>query len=133
MRFLLDTNVWLRFFHFPQGIKVSVRTHLLQETSLGLSTFSLVEVAQKNAKSPAGLGVGSSTVDWFERALPERLIQLIPITPEIAAKAYDLGESFQGDPADRIIAATAIVRNLTLVTSDKKLISSRVVKTIPTR
>ncbi len=133
MKFLLDTNAWIRFFHSPQGIKSSVRAKLFDEYSFGLSSFSLVEVAQKNAKSPVGGGVYLSTMDWFKLALPERLIQIIPISPEIATTAYELGENFHGDPADRVIAATAIVNKLILVTSDRKLIASRAVRTLSTR
>ncbi len=52
------------------------------------------------------------------------------ITPEIA----DLSSSFVGqmssDPADRIICATTILANATLVTSDKILKKSSLVRTL---
>jgi PIN domain nuclease of toxin-antitoxin system len=48
-------------------------------------------------------------------------LTMFPITPAIAAQAAQLGASFPGDPADRIIAATALVHRLELVTADRRL------------
>ena len=56
--------------------------------------------------------------EWLDAA-SERL-QVFPITPRIAAATYELGP-FHGDPADRIIAATALVYDLRIVTRDRKL------------
>lgn len=64
--------------------------------------------------------LGQPLRDWLVRAIPSA-IRLLPITPEIALRAYDFTD-FHGDPADRVIAATAIVNGLTLVTSDRFLI-----------
>ena len=48
----------------------------------------------------------------------------LPLTGEIAVLAGEL-ESLHGDPADRFIAATAIVHDATLVTADEKLLRWR--------
>jgi PIN domain nuclease of toxin-antitoxin system len=53
---------------------------------------------------------------WFDQMISGG-VSVVPITPEIAIQAYDLGE-FRGDPADRIIAATAIVMKVPVVTRD---------------
>jgi PIN domain nuclease of toxin-antitoxin system len=52
------------------------------------------------------------------------------ITPEIAELSTKLPVETSKDPADRIICATAIVMNTPLVTSDKNLRASRVIRTI---
>lgn len=52
MNFLLDTNAWLRLFQFPGEIATEVRSRLNREDVLGLSPFSLIEIAQKNAPCP---------------------------------------------------------------------------------
>ena len=59
--------------------------------------------------------------EWLAnlRKLPELTIH--PITDEIAERAGGLGEVFPGDPADRLIAATALVLGVSLVTQDTKL------------
>ena len=47
-------------------------------------------------------------------------LTVLPITPEIAALSQ--GNIFlHKDPADRLIAATAIHHNIPLITADKKL------------
>ena len=52
-------------------------------------------------------------------------IRTIPLTPAIAATAVSLPSSFPGDPADRLIYATAIEHGARLVTKDRKLRTHR--------
>jgi PIN domain nuclease of toxin-antitoxin system len=56
--------------------------------------------------------------EWLD-VVAER-VQVLPITPRIAAATYELGP-FHGDPADRIIAATSLVLGLRIVTRDRAL------------
>lgn len=132
MTYLLDTNAWIRLFRFPEKIRADVRRILAGERLFGLSTFSLIEVAQKNAEAPELLGLSVGIDVWFDFAVPESRIRLLPVTPRIAAKAYDLGDDFHGDPADRIIVATGIIHNLTLVTSDKQLLKCKLIQSLST-
>lgn len=79
-------------------------------------------------------------ISWFELAWlakHERIVLTIPIaswlgqlaaqvrtivvTPAIAATAVALPSSFPGDPADRLIYATAIEHGWRLITKDRKL------------
>ena len=55
-------------------------------------------------------------------------MRLLPLTPEIAALSETL--SINGDPADRIIVATALVHQCALLTKDGNIKDSGVVKTI---
>ena len=132
MNYLLDTNAWLNLFHRPERIRKSVLERLQLETIFGLSTISLVEVAQKNYKSPEQLGLSLSLESWLRASLPSNLIRLMPITPRVACRAYRFGVGFHGDPADRVIAATALTHSLTLITSDKRLIQHSEVPTLST-
>jgi PIN domain nuclease of toxin-antitoxin system len=52
-------------------------------------------------------------------------VRTIPISPAIAATALALPDSFLGDPADRLIYATAIEHGWRLVTKDRRLRSHR--------
>ncbi|MGH9416596.1 MAG: PIN domain-containing protein [Terriglobales bacterium] len=54
----------------------------------------------------------------------------MPLNAEIAAQAAQFGPAFPRDPADRIIAATALAHGLTLVTADQKIRSSGLVPTL---
>ena len=52
------------------------------------------------------------------------------ISPEIAELSTQLFLNINKDPADRIIAATAIINNLELITYDKSMRQSRKIRTI---
>jgi PIN domain nuclease of toxin-antitoxin system len=69
------------------------------------------------------------SVESFVRELVSRVI-LRPVTAEIAALAVRLPERFPKDPADRLIAATAMVEGMALVTADMRIRRSKVVETI---
>jgi PIN domain nuclease of toxin-antitoxin system len=69
------------------------------------------------------------SVESFVRELTARII-LRPVTPEIAALAVRLPDEFPKDPADRLIAATAMVEGMTLVTADARIRQSKVVETV---
>ena len=60
--------------------------------------------------------------EWVEYATSADGQQLIPITPRIAFEASRLPGSIHGDPADRIIAATARDLGARLLTRDGKLL-----------
>jgi len=48
-------------------------------------------------------------------------VRTVPVTPAVAATAVSLPASFPGDPADRLIFATAIEHGWPLVTKDERL------------
>jgi len=52
-------------------------------------------------------------------------VRTIAVTPRIAATAALLPSTFPGDPADRLIYATAIETGLRLVTRDERLRAHR--------
>lgn len=57
----------------------------------------------------------------FSRAITKALnMQIHAISPEIAYRAYSPGFA-HGDPADRLIAATALHYNAPLITKDRAL------------
>ena len=131
MTFLLDTNAWLRLYHEPHLVSPEVRQRLDSEPALALSPFSIIELAQKQAHPRKRITLGQPLHKWLIRAMPPARIHLLPITPEIALRAYGF-VAFHGDPADRIIAATAVEQGLTLVTSDQLLIDHPEVPTLST-
>jgi PIN domain nuclease of toxin-antitoxin system len=52
-------------------------------------------------------------------------VRTIPVTPAIAATAVGLPSSFPGDPADRLIYATAMENGWRLITKDRRLRAHR--------
>jgi PIN domain nuclease of toxin-antitoxin system len=69
------------------------------------------------------------SVESFVRELVARVI-LRPVTPEIAALSVRFPNGFPKDPADRLIAATAMVEGMPLVTADARIRQSKVLKTV---
>lgn len=56
---------------------------------------------------------------WLEHLADQ--IRTLPLTPAIADTAVSLPSSFPGDPADRLIYATAIEHGLRVITKDRRL------------
>ena len=52
------------------------------------------------------------------------------MTPEITALGVRLPKAYLKDPSDRLIASTAIVEGMPLVTADQQIRKSKVVQTI---
>lgn len=68
--------------------------------------------------------------EWLARATAAPRVEVQPITPAIASEVIALGSTRDWDPADRIIVATARVLGVPLVTSDARIIDSKLVPTI---
>ena len=50
-------------------------------------------------------------------------LRVVPVTPDIAVRSAMLETTdFHGDPMDRLIAATAMAGDHTLVTADRKIV-----------
>lgn len=63
---------------------------------------------------------GMDAAQFVDDLVQARAVQVLPITPQIAVLAQS--EEFRhGDPADRLIAATAIAHGARLVTADAQL------------
>jgi PIN domain nuclease of toxin-antitoxin system len=60
---------------------------------------------------------------WLQQLAVQ--VRTIPVTPAIAHAAISLPSSFPGDPADRLIYATAIEQGWPLITKDRRLLSHR--------
>jgi PIN domain nuclease of toxin-antitoxin system len=60
---------------------------------------------------------------WVRNALATPGLILAPLTPEIAIASTRLPGDLHGDPADRLIVATARVHGATLMTKDSKLLA----------
>ena len=61
-------------------------------------------------------------IDWVQEALRLPGLTLVSLTPEISVESTRLPGSFHGDPADRIIAATARHTAATVMTADRQIL-----------
>jgi len=129
LRLLLDTHIWLWSLSDPGRLTPAVRRALTRPGhELWLSPISTWEVVQLLKKKR--ISIDSHFEAWLPRALGSLREALV--SHDVAAAAADVVLP-HGDPADRLIVATAKVLNLTLVTADERLIASRQVPTLANR
>ena len=120
---LLDTHIWVWLVSGAKELRPRLRQLIDENTAdgLGVSVISCWEVAKLVEKGR--LALDQPVSDWISAALNYPLVSLLSLTPEIAVESTTLPGEIHGDPADQIIAATARVLGLRLVTADKKLAS----------
>ncbi len=95
---------------------------------IALAAISLWELAMLIVRGRVRL---HGTIEDSVRLFVESAgAEIRPITPEIAALAWQFPDDFSRDPADRLIAATARAEGLALVTRDEHLRRSPLLKTI---
>ena len=120
LRLLLDTHVWVWSQVEPERLSRKVAAAIeLPENELWLSPISVWEVALLFDKGRLVLN-GLSADTWVDETLKKMPVREAPVTHQIAltSRAVDLPHQ---DPADRFLAATAKVMDLTLVTADARL------------
>ena len=59
---------------------------------------------------------------WFARVASETGVRLVELTWEMAVDSSHLPQPIHGDPADRLLIATARALDLALVTSDARIL-----------
>lgn len=87
--------------------------------NLACCDISWWEIAMLVAKGR--LDPGTNAREFIDLVMTARKFTVLAISPEIAVKSTDQVLGTHSDPADRIIAASAIVHRAKLVTSDRKL------------
>lgn len=66
--------------------------------------------------------------EWLRRAASPSIVRVMPLDAEVVIALDSLPDRFHGDPADRLIVATARVHRLPLATHDERIRRSRVVR-----
>ena len=131
MTALLDTHVliwWLQ----GDGPLSSAQRHVLDaadaDSPLRVSDISLWEVATLHSLRRISLSL--PVREWLQKAVAPPLVRRQGISPAIAAEVGALPDSFHGDPADRILVATARIVGATLLTHDRHIVDSGLVATL---
>lgn len=130
MKYLFDTHAWYWAVTEPERIPAAARRLLrpsLREP-IGLSAISIWELCKLVEKGR--LKINLPLLDWVTASIDPAFIDLMPLTPAIAAASVQLPGRFQQDPADQIIVATARLANAVLITRDRALRSYAHVRTI---
>lgn len=134
MRYLLDTQAWL--WSVLDHPRLSRRARealeaLAEEERAGIAAISLKEAAWHLARGRIAVHESFGPWPlWLRSAATSSHLELLPLTVDIAIESEHLGETYPTDPADRLIAATARVHDLTLITSDGPIRESGAVRTL---
>jgi PIN domain nuclease of toxin-antitoxin system len=121
---LLDTHVWI---WLVEGISDLSSKHqkLIIESArhnqVCIAAISMWEVSMLAMKERIILE--KPVLAWIQEAADLPGIEIKPLSPEIAAESCQLPDDFHGDPADRLIVATARLHSLTLLTHDEKILN----------
>ena len=128
---VLDTHALVWWFTGAPGLSARAKRVIRSATrqrQLVASAVSVFEIATAVRRERIKFAV--SLEQWLKdlRALPE--LRLEPVTGDIASLAGTLDQSLPGDPADRIIVATAMTLHARLLTADDRLRQSQKVETV---
>lgn len=126
---MLDTHIWVWWLTADSPLSRAERNALdakAARSELYLSAISLLEAQVLHAKQRLELPLPFA--EWLARAADGRVITVLPLNLEVIFALDTLPVSFHGDPADRIIVATARTHAMLLATHDAAIRRSRTVK-----
>ncbi len=124
---VLDTHIFLWMNLEPGRLPAHILDAIEAEERLGLPAISLWETAMLVQYGRVTIP-DDSLIAWFRVALNAAKLRVLPLTPEIAARSGML--EMHGDPADRLIAATAVEHNGRLATVDERLLRLSAIRTV---
>jgi PIN domain nuclease of toxin-antitoxin system len=101
----------------PDRLSVAAARTLSEADELAVAAISWFELAWLATHDR--IVVSIPVRSWLDRLASE--VRTIGVTPAIAHTAVSLPASFPGDPADRLIYATAVELGSQLVTKDRRL------------
>lgn len=129
-RLLLDTHILLRWMFDSRKLSQeqarAIEKALLRGEQLGVSAMTFLEIAM--LAEEGSLSIKGTARELFEIIEHAPSVRILALTPRIALEAAKLRPL--RDPADRVIAATAKVEDLRLVTSDQRMIASGLVAVV---
>ena len=122
MKLLLDTHIWAWSLLEPERLRPKVASALTDPTNeLWLSPISTWEMLMLIERGR--IQVDRPAADWVSEALARIPLREASLSHAVALQSRAVALP-HGDPADRFLAATASVYELTLVTADRLLLDA---------
>lgn len=122
---LLDTHVWLWLLDGTPGALSDAVRQAIEQAVLAnrvyVSDFSFWEIAMLVSKGRLELAGGAEA--WLDRASTAPGISILPVTRSILVRSMQLPGEPHGDPADRILLASAQSIGAALLTCDRGIIA----------
>jgi PIN domain nuclease of toxin-antitoxin system len=120
---ICDTHILLFWAHEPERLSSPARHALelgLRKGELAIADITLWELALLYERGRLVLPADVSASHYVKQLLAALRLQVLAITPEIALLSRS-DRFLHGDPADRLIGATALQLGAPLITADAKL------------
>jgi PIN domain nuclease of toxin-antitoxin system len=118
---LLDSHVLHWWSSEPERVSRRAARAIEEADELAVSDISWFELAWLARHERIVLSIPLSA--WLLKLAGG--VRSVPVSPGIAAHAVSLPATFPGDPADRLIYATAIENGWRLVTKDRRIRAHR--------
>jgi PIN domain nuclease of toxin-antitoxin system len=121
MNLLLDTCAMIWCVSDPGHLSALAREAILDKSSrVHVSAISCAEIA---CLADGGrITVTPHWRTWFNHAVADNGWSVLDISLATVQESFSLPGTFHRDPADRFIVATARLRNMTIVTADRKIL-----------
>lgn len=129
---VLDTHALVWWVSDPTHVPAKARRVINAASktagAVAVSSISVWEISMLVARRRLQLTIDADTWLAHMEALP--FLRFVPVDNRIATRAMHLENFPHRDPADRMIVATALGLNATLVTADRRLRAYRSVSTV---
>jgi PIN domain nuclease of toxin-antitoxin system len=114
---LVDTHVIHWWASEPDRVSPAATLALSAADELAVASISWFELAwlERHGRIVTTMPMRA----WLDSLAAH--VRTVALTPAVAATAASLPDTFPGDPADRIIYATAVEHGWQLVTKDRRL------------
>jgi PIN domain nuclease of toxin-antitoxin system len=127
---LVDTHLVLWLLSDPARLSKAAHAAIddarRNGDGLAICGITLLEIATAKLNGKISL---SMSLESFLKDVEERFV-VLPISARACARTLALPAGYPKDPADRVIGATALVEGMSLVTADRGIRRTKVVKTI---
>ncbi len=123
MKIICDTHVLVFYAEGSDRLTDNAKVWIekgKKSNMLACSDMSLWEIGMLHNKNRLNRYYDNGIENYIQDIIDALQLTVLPISPKIAELAQS-AEFSHGDPADRIIAATAIAHNAALITADAKL------------
>lgn len=126
---LLDTHIWVWWLFADSRLTAEERLELDRLASnheVAISAISVWEVQMLVRKRRISIHLPFE--QWIREATRPDIVDIVPLDSNVAIAVYNLPADFHGDPADKMITASAISRNYSLATDDGAIRRSELVE-----
>ena len=123
---LIDTHVWIWWLTRLPRLRPKIISALDDASERPL--LSVASLWELSILVSGAVELRPSPSDWLEKAIHPETVRLAQITRAVAEELFRFPKKFPRDPAGRIIVATARAWDVPLLTYDRGIKNSGLVK-----